>query len=225
MYINCTFASFEVLLHKFNLHWSSLCQYFQVHHFLQNHDPNCPCISLSSRLDDLPKSLFNSERLVSKINDCKASFKTQHWQRSEQTRWMSWGGLRRGHLGERATKSKRQHLPCQTKHYTIQDPTRIHYSKARLAKIYSNTDASCYKCWNTPADLTHMFWSCPTLATFWSTIFKTLSEALNINLQPNVAMAIFGTTDRKSTTLRKSYKNIIAFTTLLAYKRILLHWK
>lgn len=107
----------------------------------------------------------------------------------------------------------------------FKSPHHIHYSKARLAKVYPNTDASCDRCRNTPADSTHMFWSSPALATYWSTIFKMLSEALNINLQTNVAVAIFGTTDRRHTTLRKSYKNIIAFTTLLARRTILLHWK
>lgn len=39
-------------------------------------------------------------------------------------------------------------------------------------------------------------------------------------------MAIFGIAGRQYTTFRKSYKNIIAFTTLLARRRILvLHWK
>lgn len=102
---------------------------------------------------------------------------------------------------------------------------RVHYSKVRLAKIYPNIDANCDRCRNAPADLTHMFWSCPALSSFWSIIFKTLSEALHIDLQPNATMAIFGTTDRQYTTFRKNYKNIIAFTTLLARRRILLHWK
>ena len=99
----------------------------------------------------------------------------------------------------------------------FKSPHHIHYSKARLAKVYPNTDASCDRCRNTPADSTHMFWSSPALATYWSTIFKMLSEALNINLQTNVAVAIFGTTDRRHTTLRKSYKNIIAFTHIEEY--------
>lgn len=102
---------------------------------------------------------------------------------------------------------------------------RIHYSKARLAKIFPNIDASCERCRNPSADLIHMFWSCPTLKAYWSTIFNTLSEALNVELQPNAAMGIFGVTDRGHRTLRKSHKNIIAFTTLLARRRILLHWK
>lgn len=66
-----------------------------------------------------------------------------------------------------------------------------------------------------------MFWSFPALTTFWSNIFKTLLEALNIHLQPNTTTTIFGITDRQYTTLRKSYKNIIAFTTLFSNRRIL----
>ena len=38
-------------------------------------------------------------------------------------------------------------------------------------------------------------------------------------------MTIFGITDRRCSTIRKRYKNIIAFTMLLASRRILLHWK
>lgn len=102
---------------------------------------------------------------------------------------------------------------------------RTHNSKARLAKIYPNTDANCDRCRNTPANLTHMFWSCPALTTNWSAIYKTLSEVLNIDLQPNATSAIFGIRDRRHFTISKAHKNIIAFTTLLAHRRILLHWK
>ena len=56
-------------------------------------------------------------------------------------------------------------------------------------------------------------------------IFKTLYEALNIDFQPNAAAAIFGITDRKHSILRKIYKNILAFVTLLGRRIILLHWK
>ncbi len=70
-----------------------------------------------------------------------------------------------------------------------------------------------------------MFWSCPALATYRSMIFETLSKALNIDFQPKAAAAIFGITDRRHSTIWKRHKNIIAFTTLLACRRILLHGK
>ena len=98
---------------------------------------------------------------------------------------------------------------------------RIHCSKARLAEIYPNTDASCDRCRNTPADLTHMFWSCSALTSYWFAIFKTLSEALDMDLQPCAVMAIFGTTDGRYCTIRK--RSLLL--TLLARRRILLHWK
>lgn len=54
---------------------------------------------------------------------------------------------------------------------------------------------------------------------------STLSEVLHIDLQPNATLAIFGVTDKRHFTIRKGHKNIIAFTTLLARRGTLLHWK
>lgn len=56
-------------------------------------------------------------------------------------------------------------------------------------------------------------------------IFKSLSDALNIDFQPSAAAAIFGITVSEYPVVRNSHKNIIAFATLLARRRILLHWK
>lgn len=64
MYIDCTFASFDDLSHKFGLHRSSLFRYFQVHHFLQSQNPNFPHMASLSGLDDLLEIPFNSERLI-----------------------------------------------------------------------------------------------------------------------------------------------------------------
>ena len=70
---------------------------------------------------------------------------------------------------------------------------RAHYSKAKLAEIYPGADASCSRCSFSPANLTHSFWSCPSLGTYWSGVFNILSEALNISIEPNPLIAIFGT--------------------------------
>lgn len=226
MYINSVFASFDDLSQKFGLPRSSLFRYFQVRHFLQCQDPNFPFITLTSGLDDLVKPPFDSKRLISRICDHITSFKNTtlakiraDWvdelgENLEEDVWES--ALLR--VNDSTSCAKLSIIQFKILH-------RIHYSKVRLARMFPNIDASCDRCRNTPADLTHMFWSCPTLATYWSTIFKTLSEALNIDLQPSATMAIFGITEKRHTTLRKSYKNIIAFTTLLARRRLLLHWK
>ncbi len=91
---------------------------------------------------------------------------------------------------------------------------RAHFSNVRLDKLFPNSDASCDRCRNTPANLTHMFWSCPALTTYWSMIFKSMSDALSIDLHSNAA--IFGITASVHSVVKKSHKNIIAFATLLA---------
>lgn len=99
---------------------------------------------------------------------------------------------------------------------------RVHYSKAKLAEIYPGADASCARCSFSPANLTHSFWSCPSLETYWSGVFKTLSEALNIPIESNPLTAIFGI---PADAVTKTQSDVIAFTSLLARRRILLGWK
>lgn len=181
---------------------------------------------MSSCLDDLLKPPFNSKKLISRLNDSITSFKNTTLAKIRA----DWAGELEEELEEETWANALLRVNDSTscaKLNIIQFKVlhRIHYSKARLAKIYPNVDASCDRCRNSSASLTHMFWSCPALTSYWSIIFKTLSEALNIDLQPNAYMAIFGTTNREHTTIKKSYKTIIAFTTLLARRIILLHWK
>lgn len=226
MYINDVFASFNDLSHKFNLPRSSLFRYFQVRHFLQCHDPNFPNLPLESALDDLLGMPFNPKRLTSRINDWIASLQNPtleniraEWIRElgedlEENIWIS--ALQR--VNDSSSCAKLSMIQFKVLH-------RIHYSKARLAKIYPNTDAGCNRCRSTPANLTHMFWLCPSLMSYWSGIFRTLSEILDVSLQPSAATAIFGVIDGRYPTMRKKHEHIIAFTTLLARRQILLHWK
>lgn len=69
-----------------------------------------------------------------------------------------------------------------------------------------------------------MFWSCPWLSGYWSTITKTLSEALDMEIPPCPEMAIFGS-PCDDQLMAKMQHHIMAFVSLLARKRILLEWK
>lgn len=55
-------------------------------------------------------------------------------------------------------------------------------------------------------------------------VFRTLSLALDLKLEPNAYSAIFGTVPTDYQIINK-HKDIIAFTTLLARRRIFMHWK
>lgn len=75
-----------------------------------------------------------------------------------------------------------------------------------------------------PCNLTHMFWACPKLFEFWQSFLKTVSDILGINLIPTPHIAIFGKApdDLHAT---KVQNNVLAFSSLVTRKRILLQWK
>ncbi len=69
-----------------------------------------------------------------------------------------------------------------------------------------------------------MFWSCPQLEDFWCYVFETLTKVLGIKVQASPLLAIFGVPPIL-TQYHTKESDIIAFTTLLACRRILLAWK
>lgn len=66
---------------------------------------------------------------------------------------------------------------------------QAHFSKAKLSKIYPEVDAGCDRFHNTPAQSHVLVVPC-------SVIFSTISRALDIELQPSAATAIFSASRR-----------------------------
>lgn len=99
---------------------------------------------------------------------------------------------------------------------------RLNYSTEKLSKIYADKfDNKCSRCLQTPCNLTHMFWACSKLSEFWQQFFKTISDILGINLIPTPHIAVFGkpSHDLRTTNVQN---NVMAFTSLIAHKRIVL---
>lgn len=195
MYFNSTFASFSDFSDKFSLPLYNLFRYFQVRHLLQHQDPNFPYLAQPSALDGLLKLPFNSKGLIARMDDY-IGFLGNTTQAKISADWV-------GELGEDLKEDTWENALLRVNYSTsciklnfiqFEILHRVHFSKVKLAQIYSNIDANCDRCRNSPVGLSHMFWSCPALTTFWATIFKMLSKALNIDLQPNASMAIFGVT-------------------------------
>ena len=69
-----------------------------------------------------------------------------------------------------------------------------------------------------------MFWSCPKLVGYWTRIFEVLSDIVKVRLEPSPQIAIFGVPPDLEL-LSKKKSNMVAFTTLIARRRILLGWK
>lgn len=101
---------------------------------------------------------------------------------------------------------------------------RLHLSPSRIAKMYPGADSSRPRCGRGPADLSHMFWLCPKLHTFWQAIFKTISFMCKRNIDPCFITALFGV-GSPDTPITTHQANAIAFVTLLARCLILFNWK
>lgn len=69
-----------------------------------------------------------------------------------------------------------------------------------------------------------MFWLCPNLEGHWKAIFEALSIVLTVKLDPNPLMSLFGITP-EGMQLPVGGHKVVAFTTLLARRLILLRWK
>ena len=67
---------------------------------------------------------------------------------------------------------------------------RLHYSKLKVNKMYPNVSALCNKCKNQVGTLTHQFWTCPSLHSFWSSIFDFYSKAFKRLCEPCPLVAI-----------------------------------
>ena len=100
---------------------------------------------------------------------------------------------------------------------------RIYYTNHRLSKFYPNVADICNRCNQSPADLMHMFWSCPKLIDFWSKIFDTLHKAYDVGADPHPLTALFGIPHTNA--FSSEAQHCMAFCTLLARRLILLNWK
>ncbi|XP_059927376.1 LINE-1 retrotransposable element ORF2 protein [Gadus macrocephalus] len=100
---------------------------------------------------------------------------------------------------------------------------RLHFTRDKLARIYQGADPTCPRCKQVPANICHMFWSCPRLKEFWTKFFETFSSIYDKNIEPGPLAAIFGVAPGE-TQLTIAQRKAIAFSSLLARRLILFNW-
>ena len=101
---------------------------------------------------------------------------------------------------------------------------RLHYSGEKLARLFNIPDPGCPRCNQTPTSLGHMFWTCPSLETYWRQIFNVLSRICGTEIVPSFHTAIFGIIP-PDCSATSPQSNAVAFASLLARRLILLNWK
>lgn len=58
--------------------------------------------------------------------------------------------------------------------------------------MYPGVDPTCDKCKGAPASLYHMYWTCPSLDNFWTSVFHALSGILHHRMEPSPLSGVFG---------------------------------
>ncbi len=219
------FMSFEQLVREYNIPSTHLLRYWQVRTFVRKHFPSFLSLPPNDWMGEwlgadpdqrggVSRIYENIQMIASpSLNNIRAWWEEElgfevsddSWQRAIKRVHSSSICIRRGLL-----KFKVLH--------------RLHLSKSRLARIYPDVDLACSRCCQAPATLHHMFWACPKLTQFLSSIFDTFSYICNKEIGPAPEIALFGVVPA-GVAISGAQSDAIAFSSLLARRLILCNWK
>lgn len=223
LYIDKHFASFGQLKTKFNVQNSHHFRYFQIRHYVQGIFSNFETMPTGCPFYDLMLLPPDSKHLISRfVSLFSASVSTHHLQQawSEELELEVSDDV----WNEALTRIHTCSINVRYKLIQFKVVHRLHYSKLKLHRIYPSVSPLCDRCRGAEGSLSHLFWSCPQLYTFWCEIFKWFSKVYGLDIAPDPELALLGCSE---TALR--YSSEIQQTLLLgmvaAKKMILLDWK
>ena len=225
LYIDGIFGTFTALSEKFQLQRSDLFRYFQVRHFVQTNSPTFPALPADSGLETVLRAPVQHRGQISNISNIITSLQNISIDQL-RVKWAEELGMEISDAAWNCAQTRVNGTSSCARLSLIQFKIfhRIYYTKSKLSQIYPDIDDRCERCNTTPADMAHMFWTCPKLREFWSSVCKTLNDAFGTKMKPSAEMAIFGVFVNEIT-MATHHKNAFAFASLLARRRIVLKWK
>lgn len=224
-YVDGVLASFAQLSSKFNLPNTHFFRFLQARDFINKHFPGSPTIPDVTMIDTI---LEVGPLLRGAISKLYNNFLSKFSESSDRLR-LAWSEELMVEINSEEWQSilKRVHSSsiC-ARHCIIQCKVvhRVHWSRSRLARIFPGTDSNCAKCNLGPANLTHMFLTCPALSLFWDLVFDSLSAISSVRLPKSPLTALFGILPAGHS-LPSHFVELIAYFTLLARRAILMRWK
>lgn len=225
LYIEGTFASFQQLTIKFSLKQSNFFQYLQIRSFAQTELPNFPSKPQDTPQDKFLEPVLRQKGFISYMYGKIFSEYSQSLSSIKKLWEQDLGEALEEDIWERILLRVHSSSFC-ARHGLIQFKIlhRTHWSKEKLSRVYPHINPLCDRCQQAPGSLIHMFLTCPTLHNFWTDICNSLSEILNMPIDPIPITILFGVLP--STLVVPKFKaDFVAFATLLARRLILLKWK
>uniref|UniRef100_A0AAR2KLP1 Reverse transcriptase domain-containing protein n=1 Tax=Pygocentrus nattereri TaxID=42514 RepID=A0AAR2KLP1_PYGNA len=225
LYVDGVFDSFANLSSRHGLPGTHLFRYFQVRNFVAKCLPSFPSLPLVQCWETMLSMVPHHRGVISKLYNLIMSI-SDYSDLKLKGKWEEELGIQMEEgIWEQAVDGIRSTTSC-ARLGLIQFKVlyRAHFSKSRLSKLYPEVKDVCDRCYGSPCDLSHMFFLCPALKGFWTGYFTIMTTVLGVQVQPCALIAIFGVSDR-SLALGTMQSGIIAFTSLLARRCLLLLWK
>lgn len=225
LYFDNVFASFQQLSDKYTIPKQHFFRYLQVRSFIQKTFPTFPNSPNDSAIDTFLQPLTTFKGAISIIYNQICDLRPESLQ-ALKARW-------EGDIGEELTEEVWNEMLVRVhrssicaRHALIQCKLlhRIYYTKDKLSKMHDTVSPDCNRCGQTPANLIHTFWLCPSLHSYWTEIFHSLSNIVGQRVEPTPLGALFGVFPSLPS-LSRSEKDVLAFVTLLARRLILTNWK
>lgn len=225
LYLDGVFDSFANLSSTYGLPATHLFRYFQIRNFVSKSFPNFPSVPPEQPWESLLLHSPHQRGMISNIYNFILALNSQSNDKIKNAWERELGTQLTEEVWERAVGRIKSTTSC-ARLGLIQFKVlhRVHFSKSRLSEIYPEVVDTCDKCHGSPCHLSHMFFLCPELNGFWTGYFSIMSTVLGVDLQACPLIAIFGIPDA-SLALNSIQKDIIAYTSLLARRSLLLHWK
>lgn len=225
LYTDNSFDSFAKLSEKFNLPQSHLFRYFQIRNFAKLNNSVFPTTPPDSAVDSILDIPTSQKGLISRIYSSISQLTVTPLDQKRKD-WEEELGCPITDNDWKEALSRVNGSTSCARLSLIQFKVihRTYYTNSKLSKIYPNVTDTCNRCNLSPANMTHMFWSCPRLCDYWTDIFSHLSKFLSVTLSPSIEVGIFGVIPNHEN-FTKWAKDTIAFASLLARRRILLGWK
>ncbi|CAI5656405.1 unnamed protein product [Oreochromis niloticus] len=223
LYIDNCFASFAQLQSKFMLPSAHLFRYLQIRNFVKQSFAHLDKPPAHSDFYDYLIKNPTSKHLISQFTTLfTLTAPTNHikdaWVKDlevdiSDALWAN--GLK--NIKECSVNARLQLIQFKVLH-------RLHFSKTKLCSIFPSLSSLCYRCKALDGTLGHLFWSCPTLRSFWAEIFNIYNRVYDLKLEPDGVLAVLGCS-LTSLALRRPLQKALMFGMIVAKRLILRAWK
>lgn len=166
LFINKLFPTFEQLRDKFNIENKDFYKYLQIRSFAKTIFPSFPNQPQEYPMDNVLLNDPLKKGSISKIYNCLSQIECTISIDHIKDAWSKDLGVNITEEQWTVAQERVHSSSICIRHGLLQFKIlhRLHLSKQRLSRMFPGVDASCVRCGQAPASLSHTFWNCPNIS-------------------------------------------------------------